>query len=169
MSCAGDTASAVARARARAKERSEKPAALRHEISSFALRVARETFWMAEGARKRRPSRVKRDTGQTPRTKVLRLSWPAIFCHAAFLAYVMGCVASFAFAQSSVVPMLWDLQQRAEKPDVTLPRQIRFVTADDYPPFNFILPDGTLSGFNVDLARAVQRAGLALFHSGSQV
>ncbi len=51
--------------------------------------------------------------------------------------------------------MLWDLQQRAEKPDVTLPRQIRFVTADDYPPFNFILPDGTLSGFNVDLARAL--------------
>ena len=29
------------------------------------------------------------------------------------------------------------------------------MTEDDYPPFGFALPDGTLSGFNVDLARAL--------------
>ena len=28
------------------------------------------------------------------------------------------------------------------------------MTEDDYPPFDFIGPDGALTGFNVDLARA---------------
>ncbi|MGH6676978.1 MAG: transporter substrate-binding domain-containing protein, partial [Xanthobacteraceae bacterium] len=31
----------------------------------------------------------------------------------------------------------------------------RFLTEDDYPPFHFALPDGTLAGFDVDLARAI--------------
>jgi polar amino acid transport system substrate-binding protein len=34
-------------------------------------------------------------------------------------------------------------------------RQIRFLTEDDYPPFNFLLADGQVAGFNVDLARAI--------------
>jgi polar amino acid transport system substrate-binding protein len=29
------------------------------------------------------------------------------------------------------------------------------VTEDDYPPFNFALPDGSLAGFNVEMARAI--------------
>ena len=32
---------------------------------------------------------------------------------------------------------------------------IRFLTADDYPPFNYQDEDGILTGFNVDLARAI--------------
>lgn len=32
---------------------------------------------------------------------------------------------------------------------------IRFVTTDDYPPFNAADEDGTLTGFNIDLARAI--------------
>ena len=32
---------------------------------------------------------------------------------------------------------------------------IRFVTDSDYPPFNYLDDDGTLTGFNVDMARAV--------------
>lgn len=35
--------------------------------------------------------------------------------------------------------------------------QLRFVTEDDYPPFNYLDEDGTLTGFNVDLARAICR------------
>src|SRR5690606_13799144 len=31
----------------------------------------------------------------------------------------------------------------------------RFVTTDDFPPFNFIDKDGRLTGFNVDLSRAI--------------
>ena len=34
-------------------------------------------------------------------------------------------------------------------------RAIRFLTSDDYPPLNFALADGTLTGFNVEIARAI--------------
>ncbi len=33
--------------------------------------------------------------------------------------------------------------------------QLRFVTEDDYPPFNFALGSGEIVGFNVDIARAI--------------
>jgi polar amino acid transport system substrate-binding protein len=65
-----------------------------------------------------------------------------------------GAGAQTAPAESSV-PLLWDLAQRVEKPDTSGLRLIRFLTEDDYPPFDFTLPDGTLTGFNVDLARAI--------------
>ena len=32
---------------------------------------------------------------------------------------------------------------------------IRFITESDYPPFNYLDEDGTLTGFNVDMARAI--------------
>jgi polar amino acid transport system substrate-binding protein len=35
------------------------------------------------------------------------------------------------------------------------PKLIRFLTADDYPPFEFIGADGNLSGYNIDVARAI--------------
>jgi polar amino acid transport system substrate-binding protein len=56
---------------------------------------------------------------------------------------------------STSVPILWDLNHRVEKPDTSGLRLIRFMTEDDYPPFDFTLGDGTLTGFNVDLARAI--------------
>lgn len=42
-----------------------------------------------------------------------------------------------------------------EKPDAAFVRVIRFITDDSYPPFGFATPDGALTGFNVDLARAI--------------
>jgi len=53
------------------------------------------------------------------------------------------------------VPGFWDPHHRAAKPDLSGLRSLRFLTEDDYPPFHFALPDGTLSGFDVDLARAI--------------
>ena len=53
------------------------------------------------------------------------------------------------------LPGFWDPQRVLEKPDLDPTTTIRFVTGDDYPPFDFTLPDGTLTGFNVDLARAL--------------
>jgi polar amino acid transport system substrate-binding protein len=72
----------------------------------------------------------------------------------AALAFSAAANAQSAPADSSV-PLLWDLTHRVEKPDTSGLRLIRFVTEDDYPPFDFTLPDGTLTGFNVDLARAI--------------
>jgi polar amino acid transport system substrate-binding protein len=50
-------------------------------------------------------------------------------------------------------PSFWDPAHKIEKPDLGALRQIRFLTEDDYPPFNFAGPDGQIVGFNVDLAR----------------
>lgn len=53
------------------------------------------------------------------------------------------------------VPGFWDPKHRPEKPDTSRMGVIRFLTEDDYPPFNFKGPNGQVSGFNVDLARAI--------------
>lgn len=52
-------------------------------------------------------------------------------------------------------PSFWDSNRTLEKPDLSGVRQIRFLTEDDYPPFNFLAADGQVAGFNVDLARAI--------------
>ncbi len=52
-------------------------------------------------------------------------------------------------------PSFFDPNRPLQKPDVAGLKQIRFLTEDDYPPFNFLLADGQLAGFNVDLARAI--------------
>jgi polar amino acid transport system substrate-binding protein len=56
---------------------------------------------------------------------------------------------------SVFLPNFWDPQHRLEKPDLVGIHTLRFLTEDDYPPFDFTLPDGTLAGFNIDLARAI--------------
>jgi polar amino acid transport system substrate-binding protein len=60
-------------------------------------------------------------------------------------------------AQTSTpfTPSFWDPGSKLEKPDLSGLRQIRFLTEDDFPPFNFALADGQLAGFNIDLARAI--------------
>lgn len=55
------------------------------------------------------------------------------------------------------IPQFIDPQRRLERPDVSFLRTIRFITDDEYPPFGFLAPDGSLTGFNVDLARAICR------------
>ncbi|TLG78001.1 transporter substrate-binding domain-containing protein [Methylocystis sp. B8] len=56
---------------------------------------------------------------------------------------------------ATTAPSFWDPNHTPEKPDLSGLRQIRFLTEDDYPPFNFLLADGQVAGFNVDLARAI--------------
>ncbi|MCB1541658.1 MAG: transporter substrate-binding domain-containing protein [Hyphomicrobiales bacterium] len=53
------------------------------------------------------------------------------------------------------VPSFWDPARRLTRPDTSAIHLIRFLASDDYPPFDFALPDGALTGFSVDLARAV--------------
>jgi len=54
-----------------------------------------------------------------------------------------------------VVPNFWDPKRRIERPSAGAVRVLRFVTTDDFPPFNFLDAGGRLTGFNVDLARAI--------------
>jgi polar amino acid transport system substrate-binding protein len=73
----------------------------------------------------------------------------------AALAFAILASSGPARADGEGAPSLWDPARRMAKPDLGNLRQLRFVTEDDYPPFNFALPDGQLVGFNVDLARAI--------------
>ena len=52
-------------------------------------------------------------------------------------------------------PIFIDPNLRLDRPALSGVRAIRFLTTDDYPPLNFTREDGSLSGFNVEIARAV--------------
>ncbi len=48
-----------------------------------------------------------------------------------------------------------DTPLRIPKPDLLDLDSIRFVTDNDYPPFNYLDEEGELTGFNIDLMRAI--------------
>lgn len=54
-----------------------------------------------------------------------------------------------------VIPNHWDPKRRIERPPLPSNFQIRFLTEHDNPPLNYIGRDGELTGFNVELARAL--------------
>ena len=67
-----------------------------------------------------------------------------------FLAqHVSANAAATEFAHS------WDSGERIPKGDVTALARLRFLTALDFPPFNYLDSENHLTGFNVDLARAL--------------
>jgi polar amino acid transport system substrate-binding protein len=65
--------------------------------------------------------------------------------------------APAASQQRSDESPFFDLSRKPERAELTGQRIIRFLTDDDYPPFHFLGADGQLTGFNVDLARAICR------------
>lgn len=72
---------------------------------------------------------------------------------ACLLPAFMACSGP-ALAEATI-PSFFDPHHLPAKPDLSRLRQIRFLTEDDFPPFNFLLADGQLAGYNVDLARAI--------------
>lgn len=87
---------------------------------------------------------------------------PLVMFRLAFLHLLLPALSAIflaapALAQTPRVeaPSFWDPGLKLERPDVSGLRAIRFLTDDDYPPLNFALEDGSLAGFNVDIARAV--------------
>ncbi len=54
-----------------------------------------------------------------------------------------------------VVPNFWDPRARFERPSASEIGTIRFLTADDFPPFAFRDHRGILIGFDIDLAQAI--------------
>jgi polar amino acid transport system substrate-binding protein len=53
------------------------------------------------------------------------------------------------------VPVFWDAKERLQKPNLAALPRLRFLTTTDFPPFNFLDASGRLTGFHVDLARAI--------------
>jgi polar amino acid transport system substrate-binding protein len=64
-------------------------------------------------------------------------------------------LAPGARAAEPQVPVLWDAKERLPKPDISALPRLRFLTTTDFPPFNFLDGAGKLSGFHIDLARAI--------------
>ncbi|MBC2771589.1 transporter substrate-binding domain-containing protein [Rhizobium sp. AQ_MP] len=63
--------------------------------------------------------------------------------------------ASPARSQNTELPVLFDARERLVRPDVSGVLRLRFLTTTDFPPFNFIDQTGRLTGFHIDLARAL--------------
>ncbi|MEO3386360.1 transporter substrate-binding domain-containing protein [Mesorhizobium sp. CAU 1741] len=59
-------------------------------------------------------------------------------------------------AQPSI-PNYWDAKERLPKPDLSGVERVRFLTTIDFPPFNFLDADRRLTGFHIELARAICR------------
>jgi polar amino acid transport system substrate-binding protein len=58
-------------------------------------------------------------------------------------------------ARSNIVPDSWQGDALRPKPDLKGLEKLRFVTDTDYPPFHYYDEVGVLTGFNVDLAKAI--------------
>ena len=88
---------------------------------------------------------------------MVNIARKAIFSGAALVLalFFPSGTTSAAPIDSVRVPSFSDPGLRLEKPDLTGIRAIRFLTSDDYPPLDFAMSDGTLMGFNVEIARAV--------------
>ena len=75
---------------------------------------------------------------------------------AGLLALVLSSAGEAAVAQEQDVrvPNFWDPKAVHDRP-TSIPDKIQFLAIDRYPPFVFRDPQGRLTGFNVDLARAL--------------
>ena len=60
-----------------------------------------------------------------------------------------------AQAKNEIVPDTWQGDALRPKPDLRGLSKLRFVTDSDYPPFHYYDEVGALTGFNVDLAKAI--------------
>ncbi len=66
----------------------------------------------------------------------------------------LGPLAPQADAMPVTVPNFWDPRGIGDRPLIE-PETIRFLASDDFPPFSFRDGTGRLTGFNIDLARAI--------------
>ena len=73
---------------------------------------------------------------------------------AALLLAALNCMAASAQAESAFGHS-WDSGERLQKGDVAGLARLRFLTTLDYPPFSYLDSANHLTGFNVDLARAL--------------
>ena len=82
----------------------------------------------------------------------------AIFFYYAVVLALSALLVGGALGTPNATPTIAtfsDPALRLDRPNLSGVRAIRFLTSDDYPPLNFAREDGTLTGFNVEIARAV--------------
>lgn len=72
-----------------------------------------------------------------------------------FAIFILVFTLGSAVAQTSVTPNYFDSQERIPIGDVSKIDRLRFLTTVDFPPFSFLDQNGRLTGFHVDLARAI--------------
>ena len=70
----------------------------------------------------------------------------------------LGSNPALAQARNDIVPDAWQGDILRPKPDMRGLAKLRFITDSDYPPFHYFDEVGALTGFNVDLARAICEA-----------
>jgi polar amino acid transport system substrate-binding protein len=81
-----------------------------------------------------------------------------VFAVLLMVGAMMAVVPASAWAQAADPEKPAEAAPEAASPDADEPTKrvvVRFLTEGDFPPFNFYDEDGTLVGFNVDLARAI--------------
>lgn len=89
------------------------------------------------------------------RTCALLLTLLLALCGARTAVAAEGDASPAELSAKPVIPLLIDPERRIERKELPRGTQLRFVTEEDYPPFNYIGRDGQLAGFNIDLARAI--------------
>jgi polar amino acid transport system substrate-binding protein len=91
------------------------------------------------------------------RNPSLRLSHLPLLAWVLALLAVMALLPTPASAQvrNDIVPDAWQGDALRPKPDMHGLEKLRFITDSDYPPFHYLDEVGALTGFNVDLAKAI--------------
>ena len=101
----------------------------------------------------------RRPPGENGSTLMERCAHGLRFCYPWVLYLMIALIGVVSIsplgAAPSETPSYWDPRRRPEKPDLRGVETLRFLTEDEFPPFNFTGTDSALEGFNVDMARAI--------------
>ncbi len=89
------------------------------------------------------------------RAKVSSLDFAGLWSWLTVILLLGLLTTASARAQTTDLPVLFDARERLVRPDVSGLLRLRFLTTTDFPPFNFIDQSGRLTGFHIDLARAL--------------
>jgi polar amino acid transport system substrate-binding protein len=79
----------------------------------------------------------------------------ALMLALAVIAFLAAIPGRPALAQPVTAPGYWDPSERVGLPDLSSRTRIRFVTTIDFPPFNFLDDNNRITGFHIDLMRAI--------------
>jgi polar amino acid transport system substrate-binding protein len=96
-------------------------------------------------------------TARNPSVRSSRLPLLACVFVALVLIALLPAPAS-AQVHNDIVPDAWQGDVLRPKPDMHGLEKLRFITDSDYPPFHYLDEVGALTGFNVDLAKAICEA-----------